>query len=378
MEVSLPGGNYGALIAVTPSRRIIAAGLSPGSSHSITLVRFDQRGALDPTFGVEGVAVIELSDALEHMLYHCVALPDERVVLIGTRKVSNMIAQDYFFSCVGADGALDGSFGSGGTTIIAPYNRVFHVFSATLQSDGKVLAHGEGVQWPEGYTANALMRLDHDGRPDPTFGEDGVHFVERGLRLPALVVRPDGRILMGGWSDSHAQVRGYDAAGQTDVSFGDGGVADLPVPGGESMTTESLALQADGRVIVQGQISPSDNDKRRSFVMKLRPHGERDHTFNRGEPLALSWTPGRAVLADAAGRVFALARDEYVDRAQLTVLTPDGFVEQPVFTLPFPGVEYHFPANQLLEHLPGTLLVNAQVIDPDTQVHRLMIARLLI
>ncbi|MEE1924075.1 hypothetical protein V0R50_15725 [Pseudomonas sp. 148P] len=373
----LPGMSYGATLCVTPSNRIVAVGMPGDSTHTIVLARFEQDGAIDPTFGADGVATLEMSADLEHVVHHCLALADERVVLLGKRNVPGYLAQDYFFTCVRADGTLDTSFGNAGTTVVAPTNRNFHAWSMLFHGQGKILAHFEGVQMPENYRANALVRLNPDGHFDTSFGTGGIHYVERDLRLPDCVARPDGRLLMAGTEGLYSVVRGYDAAGQPDLAFGDGGVAQLPSPTGEEMYTERLALQDDGRILVQGLLA-SSSDNPRSYLMKLRPDGERDPSFNRGEPLILPRISGRGMVVESSGRVLALEREELADKAQLRSLTPDGFDESPPFQLPLAGPVYHFPEEQLLRHVPGTLLVSANITDPQTQTRRLTISRLLI
>lgn len=376
LNFELPGRSYRATIRVTPSKKIVALGMIPEDDHTVVLARFEQNGSLDRSFGQEGVATVELSPELIYQTDDCVVLSDERVVFVGTRSLPGYMPQDYFFTCVKADGTLDTDFGNGGTTVVAPFGRHFHVYGALPHIDGKILAFFEGFYMPEGDRANAFVRLDPSGQFDPSFGTQGVLFLQRGTRSFNPVARPDGRLLLSSSVNSVSVVRGFDAAGQPDLSFGEDGIAQLPLLSGATLSTEELALQDDGRIVVRGVLNEASGNSQ-SYLIRLRPDGKPDPTFNRGELLVLPRIGARGVVVEPADRVLALERDYSTSTVQLRSLMSTGF-EEGLFQLPLPGPVYHYPEELLLAHLPGTVLVSANVTDTETQVTRLTISRLLI
>jgi len=374
----LPDMDYLALIAIGPAKEITAVGLSALDSHSIILARFDADGVLDTSFGEDGVAVCELFPDFGVRLDECVLLPDSRLLVVGTRRVTggSLTPVDFFFACVLPDGRLDPAFGDGGTLVVAPFARNRWAHGLVVQPDGKPVALFEGHEEGTLTLVNAFVRLDHAGRPDPAFGDGGFQEVMRGDSAYCCAALPDGRLLAGGYRNGFATVSRFSVAGEEDLSFGFQGSVDLPLQPGHSMTAERIVLQADGRILCQGNESDEDHVSS-SYVMKLRPDGERDHTFNRGEPVAMSTHQDRDVLIDAAGRVFCLERNEVNDQFSIVSLTPDGFIEDAGFPLPFAGTVHHYPPGQLLAQVPGTLLVAAPILDTATSTCSLAIARLL-
>src|SRR5438045_104412 len=74
-----------------------------------------------------------------------------------------------------------------------------------------------------------------------------------GSLMTGMALQPDGKIVVTGWSVLGNQiVARYKADGALDRTFGDNGIVITHIGQREWTTGESVAIQADGRIIVAG------------------------------------------------------------------------------------------------------------------------------
>jgi uncharacterized delta-60 repeat protein len=151
------------------------------------------------------------------------------------------------------------------------------------------------------------------GDLDPRFADDGIGQVQigSGSQATGLVLQPDGKIVLGGWtSDSHTALARYLPDGSLDSTFGSGGI--VVGPSGQAY---SMALQADGKILLAGW---GANGNFGFFVVRFLPDGSLDTTFGSngiasgpgGYALGIALQPdGHIVLAgNDVGDRFVLAR----------------------------------------------------------------------
>ena len=117
----------------------------------------------------------------------------------------------------------------------------------TRQPDGRIVAAGP-VEGGLGVPRLTLARYLPDGRLDPSFGGGGI--VRTGVALDggptAVLVAPDGRVVVGASTVSGLSVMRFTSAGARDGTFGDDGRFDWPGRFG------GLVVQPDGRIVVSG------------------------------------------------------------------------------------------------------------------------------
>ncbi len=163
-----------------------------------------------------------------------------------------------------ADGTLDASFNPGAS---------FGVYSLAVQADGKILVGGE-FDTLGGQSRNNIGRLNADGTPDTSFnpGADS--------GVISLAVQADGMILVGGYFTTlGGQIRNkigrLNADGTLDTNFNPS-VGALLNP-----LVNSLAVQADGKILVGGQFSTLGGQSRNG-IGRLNADGTLDTSFNPG------------------------------------------------------------------------------------------------
>ncbi len=271
----------------------ISGGIILGSSSITASIR--EPGAADSSFAH---GFLNNSGSIREI----VVQPDGRLAFVG--RASNVASTPV--NGVGrleANGVLDTAFIGGSGSNLLP------VYAIARQADGKLVIAG-GFTTIHGVSRNRVARLNSDGSLDGSFdpgtGPDGV--------VNDVVIRPDGRIVLGGYflNVSGSPRRGV-AQLHADGSLDTGFLA-TPISGIVEMEVECLALQADGGLLVGGQIYsgfatifPGGFS---SGMLKLGSTGAVDTTFNIGTG---AHTPGSvgslrrvwSIAVQADGRVVA-------------------------------------------------------------------------
>ena len=268
-------------VAVMPDGRIVAAGSgvrapAPGGGDepidSDTFVaRYLPDGSPDPTFGIGGQAVIDLTGAGDPDTAVAVAVDAEgRVVLAAQIRETRASPEGVQTRRLGAvarltaAGAPDAAFGGGDGVVTGVFGQTgAGVTSVVVQGDGKILVGGtEGQPFAVDPTSArmAVARFDPDGTPDATFGggAGAVSTLADGRRADVrrLLLRPDGRIVAVGTagtatSDSDIAFASFNADGSPDATFfGDG--TTVFDPGDVMAPAHDAALAADGSVYAAG------------------------------------------------------------------------------------------------------------------------------
>jgi uncharacterized delta-60 repeat protein len=192
---------------------------------------------------------------------------DGKIVVGGTFTTYNGTGIGYGIARLNSDGSLDTSFVTG-----SGFNN--SVFSIALQADGKILLVGSFNAY-NGVTQNRIARLNSDGSLDTGFNtgsgfSSGVY---------SIALQADGKIVVGGGFTSYnGTSTGYGIArlnsdGSLDTSFNTGS--------GFSSEVNSIALQADGKIVVSGFFT-AYNGVTQNYMTRLNSDGSLDTGFNTG------------------------------------------------------------------------------------------------
>ena len=197
--------------------------------------------------------------------------------------------------------AVDPGFGVGGGVVI-DFGGFDRAHAVVPQADGTILVVGRAQpdEIPGVYEqADAVVvRLLADGTPDTTFGVGGVAIVEGGdYYFHDLAVQPDGKIVAAGVSrinllSGNTLVARFNADGTLDTTFASGGVLDLNLGGDDR--AEGVALQADGKIVVGGG---SDS---RFAAARLLSNGVLDATFDGDGMVTIPLSAGTDLASDVA------------------------------------------------------------------------------
>ncbi len=303
-------------IVIQPDGKILAGGFTNVIRDTFRwcLARYNVDGSLDESFfGDRGIipgTVITAfyKDEKASQINGMALQSDGKIVAAGFVAV-----RDSVFVALGRysqDGSLDSSFNESGVDSI-PGTLCMSLGKGALQDDranaiaiqpdGKIVIAGSS--YALGYKTCALARYMPDGKLDNSLydvAHSRVHGVvltvfgsgERECGANALVIQPDGKIVVGGYSDSNNFARKsrfalarYDQCGLLDQSFGGNGLATIP---GTVITSfgsqengghvNALVLQADGKIVAGG--STMLNDKSMFAIARYDDNGALDSSFS--------------------------------------------------------------------------------------------------
>jgi len=174
-----------------------------------------------------------------------------------------------------------------------------------VQADGKVLVGGVFTSYNGTAGQNNLIRLNADGTRDASF-TTGTGF---NTRVTTVAVQADGQVLAGGWFSSYNGVSQnrlirLNADGTPDAAFN----ANTRFP---SLPVYSVAVQADGKLLVGGNFASYGGDATKNLLVRLNADGTRDGTFANGPGFNINLVGGvvgnfvACVAVRADGKVLA-------------------------------------------------------------------------
>ncbi len=255
-----PGTGADALIqalAVQNDGKILLAG-------DLTSVNGQGRSRLArllPDGSVESLAGFNIGSGANDRINTIALQPDGRILIAGRFTSVNGQGRNLLARLL-PNGQVEGlgsfAIGSGAS----PANFFGEIWSIAVQPDGKILLAGVFTGF-NGVTRHRLARLHANGTLDTDFdpGADDQCY--------ALVVQPDGKILVGGEfttiaGASRNKIARLHPDGSLDTSFDPGSGLDGYV--------NSLALQADGSVLISGNFTSVDSEFH-PYLARLRPDG---------------------------------------------------------------------------------------------------------
>lgn len=220
------------------------------------LVRYDLSGNVDPTFGTNGVATADFNGQCDFG-FEMVVQPDERIVVAGfTYPIGDDNDDDVAVARFHGNGAIDASFGTMGKVVVQKLDTALQATGLALQPDGKILL---GVRYYNLPTADMeMMRLLPNGALDPSFGVGGSAvnaFGPLADEVQAIELQPDGRVLAVGQTivpplNADIALWRAESNGLPDMTFGTGGNVFTDTSAIDH--GETVCLQPDGKILVGG------------------------------------------------------------------------------------------------------------------------------
>ncbi len=301
------GGSRAKALAIQPDGKIVVAGTTatPSASDNFALVRFTSNGSIDTSFGSNGRVSTDFGRGRADRATAVVLQPDGKIV-VGGETSNPSTVRDFALARYEANGALDMSFGEEGLVSTSFHTSIHDPDAATalsLQTDGRIVAVGmAGGDF-------AAVRYETNGSLDPAFGIGGKVTVDVGGVNPgyanAVAIQVNGRIIaagkVGNQNDSDFALVRLEATGMLDLSFGTGGIATTNVYAADEAF--AVAVQADGKIVAAGSGPFGEN----FLVARYDANGVLDPSFS-GDGVAdtdfetsIDWVRGMAIQPD--GRI---------------------------------------------------------------------------
>jgi uncharacterized delta-60 repeat protein/uncharacterized repeat protein (TIGR01451 family) len=232
-----------------------------GTGKDGIVLRYNTNGALDNTFGQNGVVVTNLGSLTDE--YTDVAVQTDGRLIV---SASTEVASKKVFAAVryNTDGTLDNSFGQNGVVTTDLSGAFDRADTIELQSDGRILLGGNTTRTNPNNssdTAAAMVRYNSNGSLDQTFGVGGIaeaDFFDGPDLILDLVVQADGRIVAAGTSrvsnsslSEDFLVARFNANGTPDATFGTQGRVATDFGNGLDFG-RSVILQAGDNILLTG------------------------------------------------------------------------------------------------------------------------------
>ncbi len=333
---------YSASLAVLPDDRFLVGGRLD-SANSSAVIRYRLNGIVDSSFGVAGIAQINLPSS--STVTGIIPLPNQKILCMSS---VDGVDSSFFLTRLHPDGDLDNSFGVQGLLSLS-YGENLHF---GVQSDGKIILVGENsyiipavYPWVNNDIQKRLIltRLHADGQLDSTFGNHGIVIfsVRRNTFSNSILIQPDDKIVIAGaagysgqiWQEgeygpvieyynvSNPLAARFTANGQPDSSFNGNGRREISIAGpasnyygrGVQQSFSSCRQQSDSKLTFLGTeysgsaypytfayrmfangavdnmvaqiVAPEYYERRTSFALLLQPDGKmlwagNTHDFN--------------------------------------------------------------------------------------------------
>jgi uncharacterized delta-60 repeat protein len=236
--------SFNAMALQSDGKIVVASSKYNNNDPDGLLIRYNSDGSIDQGFGVDGRVISDFG-GFDYIRIVQVQ-NDGNIFVVGSRRpewFSN--ESDLFLARYNRDGSPDQSFGSSGK-LIASFNKYADVYSAVLQSDGKLLIAGTSGPGNPNYSYSLLdflaVRYNADGTLDKDFGDGGKVLTDFGRleRARAAAVDAKGNIVLAGYTGDYT----WDGFDQADFALARYiGVTPKPSPD-FALTTESTTVTA--------------------------------------------------------------------------------------------------------------------------------------
>ncbi|HSA59785.1 MAG TPA: hypothetical protein VLJ37_08890 [bacterium] len=247
------GADFASGIALQADLNIVVVGFTQAamSDPDFAVARYQPDGKPDLNFDLDGRVITNFSAGSEDGASSVAIQPaDQKIVVAG---FSNF---DFAVARYQPNGGLDTSFdplGLDGKVTLTFGGLIESAFAMVVQPDGKILLAGDAdVNLVKEF---ALARFDADGGLDAGFGSAGRVLTgfaaSHGDSAHAVAVDAGGRILAAGYSQADFGLARYASGGALDVSFQEGGLVTTDFDGGSDAAT-AVAIQTDGFIVVGG------------------------------------------------------------------------------------------------------------------------------
>jgi uncharacterized delta-60 repeat protein len=211
---------------------------------------------------------------------------DRRNPLLGRKVVQHflVVATSLVASFTyAAPGDLDTTFSTDGKRTLSFFNESSRAEAVMIRPDGRIVVAGTCNLTPSAF---CITQISATGTLDLTFGSQGsgvevVAINSDSNRVTAAAMQADGKVVVAGYCQEGARydfcLARFTVGGRLDSSFGSGGKVATDVTANNDFAY-ALALQPDGKIVVVGQCGSSTFGN--FCVVRYHPHGSLDSSFS--------------------------------------------------------------------------------------------------
>lgn len=270
---------------------------SPNAVYSIVLIRLNPDGSFDNSFGNGGIASNSLSDLANSPNFVSLSINNEnKIIAVGALYDYTTGQNSTVIIRFDNNGSLDNSFGTNGKQVVNlnPNSNInFTLKSSALQTDGKIVVAGYIIDYstyPYKFSF-FVARFLNDGTLDNSFNGTGSNSADvTGYGANSVAIQNDGKILLSG--DGIVTAR-YNTDGTIDGNFGTGGKIIFNINGNNYNNANCLSVTNTDKILITGGENSTPYD---CFVVKYNSNGDADNTFSGGGLVAIPLEGGQSDL----------------------------------------------------------------------------------
>jgi uncharacterized delta-60 repeat protein len=275
-------------VCVQADGKILIAGFAATDAHNFIVQRYNTNGSLDITFNGTGTVLTGVGSGTKYDGARSMSPQADGKIVVAGSSLENG-SQDFAVMRYNADGSLDTSFnGTGKVLTDLGTSSGDFANSVKVQADGKIVVVGAST--PSNVTLMngsvfdiAVVRYNTDGSLDTSFNATGKLTTDLGSNSNdnaySAALQSDGKILVGGYSGSDFAVVRYNSDGSLDTGFNGTGKVVTDFAGGSFDSGASIALQANGKIVVAGTTNTSGGLDEFA-VARYNADGSLDTSFN--------------------------------------------------------------------------------------------------
>lgn len=225
--------------------------------RNFAAVRVTTTGVLDAAFGGDGTVATLFATDRHASGFSMGVQTDGKVIMAGYSYVGTSANYQYALVRYNTDGSLDNSFDGDGMLLVPTGTSLGEAYGIQIQIDNKIVIAGKAY---EGFDTDfSLIRFSENGVLDNTFGTGGIVQVTYGTgeeeAFTGLAMEWDGGIVATGYkgngSDRETVIMRFLSNGSLDAAFGTGGKvnSDFSV---EADQGNAVLVQPDGKFLIAG------------------------------------------------------------------------------------------------------------------------------
>jgi uncharacterized delta-60 repeat protein len=282
-------------MAIQTDGKIVVAGQAYNSTtgyNDYALARYNSNGTLDNSFDKDGKLT-----GLDFGVTQFTAIAiqtDGKIVVAGTA------GGDFALARYNSNGSLDNSFDKDGKLTTDFNGGDDFAYSMAIQPNGKIVVAGRAFNPTIGNYDFALARYYSNGSLDNSFDKDGklTGFYLPGItQFTAIAIQADGKIVAAGWArnpntfNNDIALARYNSNGSLDNSLDKDGKLTTDFNGGDDLAY-SMAIQADGKIVVAGQAYNSTTGNNDIALARFKSNGSLDSSFDGDGKLTTDFNGG--------------------------------------------------------------------------------------
>ncbi|MEO8061917.1 MAG: Calx-beta domain-containing protein [Pseudomonadota bacterium] len=283
VTTDIAGGADAALAGALQGDKIIVVGYARvGGNDDFAVVRYNANGTPDTSFGTQGKVTTDFFGK-RNGAYAVAIASDNQIIVAGEAQAASGIGADFALARYSANGVFDTTFGgvAAGKVVTDIVGGTDLGRNVVIDSSGKILVSGAITLANEPFLEHmGIARYDSNGVPDNSFDVDGKLSVLSRSLGEALAMQGDKILIAGSTPVSGKRQFGLmrlNTNGSVDSTFGSGGLTTTQFSTLGDFG-RAIALQADGKILVSGQAS---NELQPDFALaRYSANGAPDLTFD--------------------------------------------------------------------------------------------------